>query len=213
MFRTLLWKYRGLRWRWDTFVARRLAALQGVALGKHSTFHGIPLLEPGPGGTIEIGERLVSASRHIGTALGVSRPVILRCLTSDAKISIGDDCGLSGTVICSVESITVGNGCLFGADVTVFDTDFHSHMAEGRRYGTPDLARISAPVTIGDNVFIGHRAIIQKGVTIGDGAIVAAGSVVTKDVPAFGVVGGNPARIIRGEATGRSEEPLKQVYG
>lgn len=213
MLRKLLQKYRGLRWRLDTLVARRLAALLGVTLGKDSIFHGVPLLERGPEGTIVIGDRLVAASRHVGTALGAPRPVILRCLTKEATITIGDDCGLSGTVICAAQSVTIGKGCLFGADVTVYDTDFHSHEAENRRYRTPDFARISAPVTIGDDVFIGHRAIIQKGVTIGEGAIIGAGSVVTRDVPANSVVGGNPAKVIRFGAAGRDEAVLKQVAG
>ncbi len=53
------------------------------------------------------------------------------------------------------------------------------------------------PVTIGDNVWIGGRAVINPGVTIGDNAVIASGSVVTKDVPANTVVGGNPARKLK----------------
>jgi len=53
------------------------------------------------------------------------------------------------------------------------------------------------PVTIGDHVWIGTRALILPGVTIGDGAVVGAGSVVTKDVLPNGVVAGNPARLLR----------------
>jgi acetyltransferase-like isoleucine patch superfamily enzyme len=53
------------------------------------------------------------------------------------------------------------------------------------------------PVIIGNDVWVGAGAIILSGVSIGDGAIVAAGAVVTKDVPAYSIVGGNPARLIR----------------
>ena len=53
------------------------------------------------------------------------------------------------------------------------------------------------PVVIGNNVWIGDKATILPGVTIGDGAVVAANAVVTKDVPSYSVVGGNPARIIK----------------
>ena len=55
----------------------------------------------------------------------------------------------------------------------------------------------TAPIVIGDGVWIGARAIVLPGVTIGEGAVIAAGAVVVKDVPPFTVVGGNPARIIK----------------
>lgn len=54
-----------------------------------------------------------------------------------------------------------------------------------------------APIVIGNDVFIGARSIILKGVTIGDAAIIGAGSVVTKDVPAGAIAAGNPAKIVR----------------
>jgi maltose O-acetyltransferase len=61
----------------------------------------------------------------------------------------------------------------------------------------PAFARRDAPIVIEDHAFIGSRAIILKGVTVGRGTVVGAGSVVTKDVPPFAIVAGNPARIIR----------------
>lgn len=60
----------------------------------------------------------------------------------------------------------------------------------------PDFRAVGAPVTIGDRVFIGARAIILPGIDIGEGAAVAAGAVVTKDVPPYAIVGGAPARPI-----------------
>jgi acetyltransferase-like isoleucine patch superfamily enzyme len=63
--------------------------------------------------------------------------------------------------------------------------------------GAPGFEEEPLPSEIGHDVWIGNRALIPGGVTIGDGAIVAAGSVVTKDVPPYAVVGGNPARHIR----------------
>ena len=85
------------------------------------------------------------------------------------------------------ERVVLGRGCAVSWDVLVTDTDYHQLRG----------SRVSAPVTIGDGVWIGARATVLKGVTIGDGAVVAAGAVVTRDVPARTLVGGNPARVLR----------------
>ena len=64
--------------------------------------------------------------------------------------------------------------------------------------GRKDWSKVPcAPVVIGNRVWIGCNALVLKGVRIGDGAVVAAGTVVTRDVPANSLVGGNPARVIR----------------
>lgn len=68
-------------------------------------------------------------------------------------------------------------------------------------YGAPDWQNAVStqfkPISIGNDVYIGHGAMVMPGVTIGDGAVVAAMAVVTKNVPPYAIVGGNPARIIR----------------
>ena len=197
MLRFLLNKRMALSWRVDTITMRIAAWLLGVPVGHGTRFAGRALLVPSEAGSLRIGKRVVCASRSWATALGVSRPVILRCLTPTSRITIGDDTGLSGTVVCAAISVTIGKRCLMGADVTIFDTDFHPHEPNGRRYTLPDWEQISAPVFIGDDVFIGTGAVIQKGVTIGDGAIIAAHAVVTKNVDTRSVVGGNPARFLR----------------
>lgn len=61
----------------------------------------------------------------------------------------------------------------------------------------PDRPLTTAPITICDGVWIGARATVLPGVTIGEGAVVAANAVVTKDVPPWVIVGGNPAKIIK----------------
>ncbi|WP_281388133.1 acyltransferase [Qipengyuania soli] len=186
-------KIQGIRWRIHSAIGRAFLRAIGVELGRAARFSGKMLVFRPGRSRITIGDRFVGVSRADSTALGVSRPVILRCMNEEAEIRIGDDCGMSGTVICSAVSVTIGHRCLFGADVTIFDTDFHPKEATNRRYAKPVWNEISAPVVIGDDVFVGTRAIIQKGVRIGDGAIIAAGSVVTKDVPPGMSVGGAPA--------------------
>jgi acetyltransferase-like isoleucine patch superfamily enzyme len=89
--------------------------------------------------------------------------------------------------------ITIGRDCAIGWDVLLLDT--HAHLIGDEPPG--------GPITIGDHVWIGARAIVLRGVTIGDGAIVGAGSTVTRDVPPATVVAGVPARVLREDVTWR----------
>ena len=93
-----------------------------------------------------------------------------------------------GTFIFARESVTIGSGCAISWNCSICDDDFHDFSLTGAT---------SAPIRIGDRVWIGMNATIVKGVTVGDGAVVAAGSVVVRDVPAGALVGGNPARVLR----------------
>jgi len=136
-------------------------------------------------------------SRVASTALGVSRPVILRTLDSEARITIGSDSGLSGTTICAMCSVAVGARVLFGADVLVTDTDFHEIDSVPRRYAPPPAPSDSDRVVIGDDVFVGARSIILSGSRIGSGSVIGAGSVVKGTVPPLVVAAGNPCRVIR----------------
>ena len=106
---------------------------------------------------------------------------------------IGNDVGLSGCSITAVDRITIGDRVLVGAGVLIIDTDAHPLSPEGRAAQQPAIA---IPIEIGNDVFIGARAIILKGVKIGTGAVVGAGAVVTKNVPSRSIVGGNPAKIV-----------------
>ena len=94
-----------------------------------------------------------------------------------------------GVEITCASKITIGKGATIARDVVIRDYDGHT-------IELPDY-QIAKPITIGDNVWIGNRAMILKGVNIGDGAIVGAGSIVTKDVPAGAIVVGNPARVVK----------------
>jgi acetyltransferase-like isoleucine patch superfamily enzyme len=83
-----------------------------------------------------------------------------------------------------------------GSLVTIADADGHPLDKIARRT-LPFPMEAIRPVRIDDDVWIGRNVIILKGVHIGVGAIVGAGSVVTKDVPSYAVVAGNPAKIVR----------------
>ena len=85
------------------------------------------------------------------------------------------------------KEITIGEGCAISHDFTVMDSD--AHELDGNRH--------TNPVHIGNHVWIGTRVTILNGVNIGEGAVIAAGSLVTKDVPAGSLVGGVPAKVIK----------------
>jgi acetyltransferase-like isoleucine patch superfamily enzyme len=187
--RLLFWQARGhLRLR-----------RAGVDCGPGLRLYGVPIIGSARKGSIRIGRDVTLCSHSEDTALGVSRPVLLRTVTPEARIALGDGCGLSGTVICAAVSVSVGSRCLFGAEAMVVDTDFHP-LHPDDRWRTPVSEAGCRAVSIGNDVFVGARALILKGVCIGDGAVVGAGAVVTRDVPAYAVVAGNPARIVHADS-------------
>lgn len=95
-------------------------------------------------------------------------------------------------MLASVERITIGRDALIAEHVTIRDQD---HDITGTRpYRAAGMR--SSPVTIGDNVWIGAKATITRGVTIGDNAVIGANSVVTSDIPAGAVAVGAPAHVI-----------------
>ena len=123
------------------------------------------------------------------------------------KVTIGDYCYIGEqSRIWSALNITIGDRVMIAHNVNIFDNLTHpiSPKARHEQYksiiadGHPKQIDLSeSAVVISNDVWIGCMSTILKGVTIGEGAIVGAGSVVTKDVPAWTIVAGNPARIIR----------------
>lgn len=136
-------------------------------------------------------------------------------MRADAHVTFGERCVLdrgmtvecwgeltvgSGTVFghhCTLgakESVRIGEHCLIADMVSIRDND---HVFDDP--STPYLhqGHVTAPVVIGDNVWLGSKVVVARGVTIGDGAVVGAGAVVTRDIPARAVAVGVPARVIR----------------
>jgi len=110
------------------------------------------------------------------------------------NIRIGDYSGLG--INCRLYGpVSLGKHVMMGPDVIIITSNHKSDRLDipmTEQGGTgPD------PVVIGDDVWIGTRVIILPGVTVGHGAVLAAGSVVTKDVQPYAIVGGNPAKLIR----------------
>ena len=124
----------------------------------------------------------------------------------NSRLTVGDRVFIGGnSLVDCLHQITIEDDVLISYQVLIMDSDNHSLRASERigdlkrwRSQEYDWSRVnSAPVLICSKSWIGARVIITKGVVIGEGGIVAAGSVVTKDVPPYTIVGGNPARVIR----------------
>ena len=157
------------------------------------TLNGRPIIIRWENSTIRIGRYFKACSRLQGNSIGVQGPVYIRTLSENAQIVIGDNVGVSGCSISACESVSIGNNVLVGSGALITDSDAHPVDFEARKKGCPGVSR---PICIEDDVFIGARAIVLKGVRIGCGSVVGAGAVVVKDVPPYSVVAGNPAVVV-----------------
>lgn len=116
-------------------------------------------------------------------------PVLID-IYKNGELIIGDNCRINGVNISVHSKVVIGNNCRIGPHTIIMDSDHHdvsNRLIRGK----------SKPIIIEDDVWVATRAMILKGVTLGKGSVVASGAVVTKDVPAYSVAAGVPAKIIR----------------
>jgi maltose O-acetyltransferase len=151
----------------------------------------VPLLCDGTGS--------VSLAANISVGFGKAPmlgdgTVRLQARGLNAHIEVGDGTSFSNNVqVVAEQSVTIGARCLIGDAVLILDSDFHDLSAAGRHSRPAE----TAPVVLEDNVFIGSRVIILKGVTIGKDSVIGAGSVVVRSIPPGVIAAGNPAKVIR----------------
>jgi acetyltransferase-like isoleucine patch superfamily enzyme len=128
-------------------------------------------------------------------SIGQNTAILMDCTFDCTQhFAIGSNSVINGKCcIDNKSNITIGNNVSISQEVLILSAD---HDPDSRVFASRNL-----PVIIEDYVFIGSRAIILPGVTIGKGAVIAAGSVVTKDVKPFAIVGGVPAQFIRTRET------------
>lgn len=129
--------------------------------------------------------------KHSGKQIVVERGAFFG---TGRRLSIGDRSGI-GVNAELRGTITIGADVMMGPDVVILTANhiFENTDIPMNQQGTAS----ELPVAIEDDVWIGTRVIILPGKRVGRGAIIGAGSVVTKDVPPFAIVGGNPAKVVR----------------
>ena len=186
-------------------VRYRLRAKRSIWIGSRTVLDGAERITVREGGALRIGLGPFGlSSRHDTSVVRVREGASLHCegvvslqrgvrvVVDSGRLTIGHGTNVNGlgTKLLCAQEITIGEFCTFSWDVQVLDTDFHAVTRDG-----VELPK-TAPVRIGDRVWVGTRAVVLKGVTIGDGAVVGAGSVVTRDVPAGAVVAGVPAVVV-----------------
>lgn len=117
-------------------------------------------------------------------------------IEDNAILEIGENTYISANALIRVaKKIKIGKNCAISWNLTILDSDFHNYTINNEEVLN------TKEVIIGDNVWIGNNVIILKGVKIGDNSIVAAGSVVTKSIQNNSIVGGNPAKILKNNAS------------
>ncbi len=113
-------------------------------------------------------------------------------LGPDGSVVIGDYCSIVGAIINTNRRVRIDDYAFVAHEVVIADRAYATPWEDGAEYGDP----VADGVRIGENAWIGARAILLGTAQIGEGAIVGAAAVVTEDVPPYAVVAGNPARIV-----------------
>ena len=164
-----------------------------ISLGRFYNIHYPFLLHLGRKSTIKIGDKFILSNSDLNPTIASKYSKII--VAQNGELLIGNNVAMSSIYLYVSTKITIGNNCVFGGNTTIVDTDFHSLSYIERRTDGGNIH--SSPITIGDDVFVGAKVLILKGVHIGNCSIIAAGSVVTRNIPAGEIWGGNPAKFIK----------------
>lgn len=174
---------------------RQLTLRNVIALGRYivprARFHNlrVGLFFVDRGADIKIGPEA-----HVCFGRGVR---FMRDFTGhfQGRVTIGHGVFFNrGCHVVAFDALSIGDHCLFGEQVSIHD---ENHVIGSGSEPRDASGFVTAPITIGTNVWVGAKATILPGVCIGDNAVIGANAVVTRDVPANTVAGGIPARVIR----------------
>ena len=186
---SIFWTIRRIYYRLDIEFQKLLLGRR-VKLGSKTKIWA-PVAFNGAG-AVSIGSKVILGYVN-GPKVG-NGSILVQARKKDAQITMGNETSTSNNItIIACQSIVIGCNCQIGDNVTIYDSDFHHPNIYMRKVSEGAVT----PVEIGNNVWIGSRVIILKGVSVGDGSVIAAGSVLTKSIPANCLAAGVPAKVIR----------------
>jgi acetyltransferase-like isoleucine patch superfamily enzyme len=171
--------------------------LMHIQFGKSLRIRGFIGIKIHNGGKISMGDYVTISSGNMSNPMARNMKAYIR-VDENARLTIGNNVGMSSVSIWCKESIIIEDNVKIGALTIVSDNDAHSLDPVLRASPIRDAINAKRlPIKLSKNVFIGAMCYIGKGVNIGENSIVGAGSVVTKSIPANEIWGGNPARFIK----------------
>lgn len=167
-------------------VYKQFLKMQKIQLGKNFFLKGMPVIKNK--GIMVIGDNTIVQSMPDHEFCKT------RIVTNyeHSVIHIGKNAMIRGTTIWASTKILIGDNFLSAPYAWIVDNDAHG-IAPDKRANRFAEAR---PVVIGNNVWVGYRAMILKGVTIGDNCVIAAGAIVTRDIPSNSIAAGVPAAVV-----------------
>lgn len=197
LYKILSFSWRKLRRIFYIRYNRILLFMSGAKFGKFCQVYNKIYLIKARDSFLSIGNHFLFTSGESFNPLCRNIRGCIYC-KKGASIIIGNNVGMSSTCLWASQGIKIGDNVKIGGDCILLDTDAHSLNYLKRRDIQGDCSSaVSSPIIIEDDVLIGTRSIILKGVTIGARSIIGSGSIVIKSIPADCIAAGNPCKVIR----------------
>lgn len=196
---------RKLRQLYYTRYNRFMFWLNDVKYGNNFQVKNSFYLKKSKGSIITIGDNFKFSSGDAFNPLSRNIKGCMFTQFSSSKIEIGNNTGISSACIWAKTAVSIGDNVNIGADCIIMDTDAHNLDYIVRKnggensqgYKIDSFSAASSPIIIEDDVLIGTRCIVLKGVKIGARSIIGSGSIVTKSIPSDCIAAGNPCRVIK----------------